>query len=123
MRSPPGNNSRVRQNYAGQLDFEWSSGVAGVSWVPSVSGSTRMDTRGGPVGKKSRRPTRANHARSPRSRDSLRVSLVTYPHSTGEIRGTLARDVELAKAAVLYADHVDLVSMSASVLSEFASMR
>jgi len=53
------------------------------------------------MGKKSRRPSRAGRVRAPRPRDSLRVSLVTYPHVTGEVRGTLARDVELAKAAVL----------------------
>jgi hypothetical protein len=75
------------------------------------------------MGKKSRRPARANRERAPRPRDSLRVSLVTYPHVTGEVRGTLARDVELAKAAVLYADHVDLVSMQATLLSEVASLR
>jgi hypothetical protein len=75
------------------------------------------------MAKKSRRPGRANRARPPRARDALRVSLVTYPHVTGEVRGTLARDVELAKAAVLYADHVDLVSMQANLLSEVASRR
>jgi hypothetical protein len=40
-----------------------------------------------------------------------------YPHPTGEVQGTLARDVELAKAAVLYADHVDLISAQATRFS------
>lgn len=75
------------------------------------------------MSKESRRPRRANRARPPRARDALRVSLVTYPHVTGEIRGSLARDVELAKAAVLYADHVDLVSMQANLLSQVANLR
>src|SRR2546430_11546044 len=82
-----------------------------------------VDCGGGSrVGKKSRRPGRANRERTPRPRDSLRVSLVTYPHVTGEVRGTLARDVELAKAAVLYADSGDLVSMQANGLSVVAGV-
>lgn len=72
---------------------------------------------------KSHRRTRANRVRAPRARDALRVSLVVYPHPTGEVQGTLARDVELAKAAVLYADHVDLISAQAHTLEQLAAMQ
>lgn len=46
-----------------------------------------------------------------------------YPHPTGEVHGTLARDVELAKAAVLYADHVDLISAQAHTLQQLITMQ
>jgi hypothetical protein len=75
------------------------------------------------MAKRSHRPSRANRPRPLRPRDSLQVTLVAYPHVTGDVSGTLAHDVELAKAAVLYADHVDLISAQASMLSQLATLR
>lgn len=91
---------------------------------PRTGGRTgTMSTEANSLSKKSHRRARANRVRAPRARDALRVSLVMYPHATGEVQGTLARDVELAKAAVLYADHVDLISAQAHTLQQLASVQ
>jgi hypothetical protein len=47
-----------------------------------------------------------------------------YPHSDcSGVAGLLSRDVELAKAAVLYADQVDLISPFATMTQQLATMR
>ncbi len=68
------------------------------------------------MGKESRRASRrARHDRKSRSRP-LRAAIVTSPSSMGN-GPSLTADVELVRAAVLYADEVQLVSMSAVMLA------
>lgn len=78
------------------------------------------------VGKKSRRASRRNRPKRERrsaSIDPLRIVIATSPESSSDGL-SLAKDVELVRAAVLYADEVELVSPGAAILAalvEFAA--
>ncbi|WP_090850525.1 hypothetical protein [Nocardioides lianchengensis] len=54
----------------------------------------------------------------------MRVSIATTPNTGGDgIDDALADDVELAKAAVLYADEVELIGLTASMLRPFSELQ
>ena len=75
--------------------------------------------------KKARKPPKRAHVRTKptiaEASRPLRVSIITSPKS--EFGGpVLHRDVELVKAAVLYADEVELVSPGAAMLGAVAGL-
>jgi len=52
----------------------------------------------------------------------LKVAIVTAPSSSGAAGVSLARDVELVKASALYADQIELVSVSAVMIAGAAQL-
>jgi hypothetical protein len=75
----------------------------------------------------SRRPGRANRPRPPRRRtsgppvDPLKIVVATFP-STGPGGLSLAKEVELVRAALLYADEIEVVSPGAGLVESMASL-
>ncbi len=67
------------------------------------------------MGKPSRRASRRDRARPPRRRSgpqTLDLSIVTYPDGSGNDGPySLRKDIELVRSALLYADHIELVSL------------
>lgn len=59
-------------------------------------------------------PKRANRIRHLKPTPQLNLSIVTYP--SVDVANSMAREIELVKAAVLYADHVELFSINGAMI-------
>lgn len=70
------------------------------------------------MSKQSRRPSRRNRERTPRRRGQppkLNLTVVTYPDSSNGL--SLRREVDAVRAALLYADTVELISLGTVMLA------
>lgn len=79
-----------------------------------------------PVGKSSRRESRRNRPKPVRYVDAnsqLRVVVVTQPTGARGVPVDLSHDVTLVKAALLYADHVELVSPGAAMVTSAGGLQ
>lgn len=77
---------------------------------------------GGLVSRKVRKPPRRERHRTKTTISEappppVTVTIVTYPNTDEQGRITVRSDVDLVKAALLYADRVELVSVSSSLLT------
>jgi hypothetical protein len=86
---------------------------AGAPPVPTLG-------RCGEVGKRGRRARREGRSRTPKQ--PLTIAIVTHPSSRPDSAVSIHDDVDLVRASVLYADHVELVSLSAWMLASQAQM-
>lgn len=77
------------------------------------------------MGKPSRRPGRRNRPKPVRfvaAGSQLRVVVVTQPRRGSGAPVELSRDIAMVKAALLYADHVELVSPGAALIASAGSL-
>src|SRR5512142_3052128 len=97
-------------------------------WRRAGLGACRRSGHTDLVGKPSRRPNRRNR---PRRKDQwsasigsggrMKLAIVTYPAS-GRDGPLLAKDVELVRASILYADEIELVSIGAFMIASVAQL-
>lgn len=72
------------------------------------------------MGKRGRRARREGRERAPKR--PLTIAIVTHPSARPDNAVSIHDDVDLVRAAVLYADHVELVSMSALMIASQAQL-